>query len=271
MDVKRIHKLLLIAVIFGIASLACAEVKFPPRPVGTFVYDGAKLLSKEDNLAVRQACFRFKQKVGAPIVVATIPSKQAYNASHYSIEEYARQLFDHWGIGSQAVNRGILLLVSKNDREIRIEMGHDWQGTRDGECSVVVSGILVPHFRMNRFSEGIRDGVLALERFDFDVPAGYSQTPQFTPMPVATADRPMPPTEVFQDFRMIFILIIVGFAYWFLGALFGWRYVEDHDGSYRNGRRFGSGSGGGFFGGGSSGGGGFGGGSGGGGGASGKW
>ena len=61
-----------------------------------------------------------------PIIVVTIGSMGQYGADRYTIEQYARALFDEWGVGFEEWNFGMLLLVSQGDRRARIELGASW-------------------------------------------------------------------------------------------------------------------------------------------------
>ena len=98
---------------------------------------------------------------GFPIVVVTLPSLAMYDATN--IETYGRQLFDHWGIGSQKNNRGILLLVSLGDRKARITLGSDWGDTKDDTARMVMQDIIVPNFKNGNYSAGVLQGVRALD------------------------------------------------------------------------------------------------------------
>ena len=63
-----------------------------------------------------------------------------------SIEAYAQALFDHWGIGSQDRNYGILVLVSYLDRRARIEFGAGFANRYNAEAEAIMQDIIVPAF-----------------------------------------------------------------------------------------------------------------------------
>ena len=89
--------------------------------------DEADLLHAAEQQRIEELCGKLLKEEHIPIVVVTIPSLAKYDASN--IESYARGLFHNWGIGSQAHNYGVLLLVSVGDRKARIELGAAWGGT----------------------------------------------------------------------------------------------------------------------------------------------
>ena len=135
---------------------------FPERPAqGEFVLDEAALIHAGDQQQIENVCRNLLRDEQTPIVVVTIPSLAKYDASN--IEAYARALFDNWGIGSQAHNYGVLLLVSVGDRKSRIELGDAWTGTKNETTRMITNDIMVPNFRKGDYSAGILQGVQALD------------------------------------------------------------------------------------------------------------
>jgi uncharacterized protein len=147
----------------GLAATATLLAQtFPPRPgERDFILDEANLINPQDTQQVKGLCDRLLSEERIPIVVVTIPSLAAYNASN--IESYARALFDNWGIGSRRRNLGILLLVSLGDRKARIELGAEWAHTQDETASMIMDKIIIPNFKKGDYSTGILQGVQALE------------------------------------------------------------------------------------------------------------
>jgi uncharacterized protein len=156
----------LVAAVAFLTGTAHAQVTYPPRPAeGEFIADAASLIQPQDKAKVRSTCEALLQSKGVPLLVVTINSMSDYGASGWPIERYAMNLFDEWGIGhSGNRNSGVLLLVSRNDRKVRIEMGAMWTHDRDALAASVINGTIVPRFKAGDFSGGIRDGVDALAR-----------------------------------------------------------------------------------------------------------
>lgn len=158
-----------VSLVTGIAlagSAAAYVLPDPPAPT-EFILDEAGLLRQpaRERIAHLQ-----REAYGAhdtPIFVVTIVSMADYGAADASIEQFARAWFDHWQIGKRdadgrLIKRGILLLVSRDDRRLRIELGADWGRRWDRHCRGIVDGRIVPDFRDGRFSSGIEKGVFAL-------------------------------------------------------------------------------------------------------------
>jgi uncharacterized protein len=155
--------LVLLATLVATRPAHAAEPTVPERPAeGVFVSDGARLLNEADAAAVRDICKRALEERGVPIAVATIPSMATYGAQGWTIEAYARRLFDAWGLGSPERNVGILLLVSRDDRRARIELGAEWGAGHHEYAQEVLDRRLLPRFREGRFSEGIHEGTAGL-------------------------------------------------------------------------------------------------------------
>jgi uncharacterized protein len=140
--------------------LRAQTATFPPRP-GDIILDEARLIEPRDQQQIRAICERLLSERQVPIVVVTISSLADYDAS--DIETYARALFDHWGIGSKDLNWGILLLVSLGNRKARIELGADYAHGKDETARMIMQEIIIPNFKKSDYSEGIFQGVQALD------------------------------------------------------------------------------------------------------------
>ena len=76
------------------------------------------------------------------------------------IEPYANRLFRAWGLGQAGENNGILLVVAKNDRKMRIEVGYGLEGTlTDLHTKLIIENTMVPAFRAGDFAGGISRAV----------------------------------------------------------------------------------------------------------------
>lgn len=146
---------------------ASAEVNIPPVPPEKhYILDKAGLISADamEKIGGIQKTAALDHKT--QIVVVTIENKAKYGGQYMSIEGFARQWFDEWGIGirrdGKLYNRGILMLVSKGDRKARIELGADWGHRWDEYCQRVMDEMMVPQFKNGQYSLGIIRGVDAL-------------------------------------------------------------------------------------------------------------
>jgi uncharacterized protein len=129
-----------------------------PRPKG-YVSDFAGVFSEEERAGLEDFSGAVKQQTGAEIAVVSIKSYAPY----HSIEEYAAALFGEWGIGQQDEDNGVLLLLSVDDREVKIETGYGLEGILpDSVCGRILDNEVLPEFREGRFSAGLIKGVEAV-------------------------------------------------------------------------------------------------------------
>ncbi len=149
--------------------VAASVIALDPPPEGRFVLDRAELLGDAGGSSVQEIAAALLAEHETPIFVVTIRAM----ADHWPhgeirIETFAHLLFDQWEIGraelgGEVWNTGILLVVSRDDRAARIQLGAGWAREKDGECSRIMDGLIVPKFRQGRFGEGIIAGVRALD------------------------------------------------------------------------------------------------------------
>lgn len=148
-----LFSLVLITLLCG--SMAFAVVS--PTKEG-YVNDYGDVLSEETEQYIIQTAKELEQKTSSQIVVVTIPSLDGA-----SIEEYATELFRSWGIGDKEKDNGSLLLVSIEDRKLRIEVGYGLEGDiPDGKAGRIRDQYLIPYLKEDQFDEGIRSGYTAL-------------------------------------------------------------------------------------------------------------
>lgn len=103
----------------------------------------------EDKLAA------YEQKKGSQMVVLLVPSTQPED-----IASYANRVANAWKIGRKDVGDGILLIVARNDRRVRIEVAKTLEGAvPDLAASQIIEEAITPRFRQNDFAGGLHAGV----------------------------------------------------------------------------------------------------------------
>jgi len=157
-----------IAVLFVVllplrANLAGA-VSFPDKPPKQHFYvDEAGLIAEPEGREIDRIAGELLKEEKVPIIVVTIDSLAAHGAASYTIERYAYDLFNKWGIGSKQRNYGMLLLVSKGDRRARIELGAAWGHSYNLQAQEVMDTLIVPEFKSGNYSGGILAGVRGMD------------------------------------------------------------------------------------------------------------
>ncbi len=225
----------------------------PSPPV--LVNDLANILTQDQQSTLEQKLVAFDKESSTQIAVVLVKNLQGYE-----ISEYALAILRKWGVGQKDKNNGVVLLVSLEDRKLRIETGYGSEGPLpDATCKHIIDEQIVPHLKEKDYYGGLdlgTDAIIKALKGEYTAPKGYGQKHLTTG----------------QILLIIFLIIL------FLSLI----SRGGGGGSYMSRRGYrgftgptiwwtGGGGGGSDWGGGGGGFGGFGGGSGGGGGASGSW
>lgn len=151
--------ILLSVIYFLLFAFSAHAISFP-RPVG-FVNDFASLYSSSFRRILEENLTNFKNQTGAEIAVVTIPT-----LSGETIETYAVKLFENWKIGRKDLDNGLLLLIAKEDREVRIEVGYGVeQYVTDGRAGEIIRNKMAPAFKSNEYEGGTLSAVTQLEEY----------------------------------------------------------------------------------------------------------
>jgi uncharacterized protein len=242
------HLLWVLVLVVFVTVVSSHSAEVPPQPKGR-VSDYTGTLIPSELRDLESVLAEFERKTTNQIAVLLIPT-----LAGDSLEDYSIRLAEKWRIGQAARDNGVILLIVKQDRKIRIEVGYGLEGVLpDSLAGDIIRQVIAPQFRQGQFYQGIRNGVDAIIAA---TKGEYKATP-----------RQKPRGSIISWFWPLFLLFV------FLSTLmrvFGRRrYHSRGRGGWIYGGPFwrGGGFGGGGFGGGfSGGGGGFGGG-----GASGGW
>lgn len=119
------------------------------------VTDTTGTLSSAEVARIEGKLKSFEQRKGSQIVVLMVPTTQPE-----AIEQYSIRVAEAWKIGRKQVDDGLILLVAKNDRKMRIEVGYGLEGAvPDAIAKRIISEVIAPRFRANDYAGGIEAGV----------------------------------------------------------------------------------------------------------------
>lgn len=141
--------------IFLLSQLAFAQVATNSTAVPTVneVVDSASMLKNPNQ--IRTAIRRIYLAGGPQLAVLTVK-----NLVNTSLEQYSIQVVDEWKLGDKEKDDGVLLLVVKDSRQIRIEVGRGLEGSlTDAKSSDVISQTMRPLFKKGKFDSGILSGI----------------------------------------------------------------------------------------------------------------
>ena len=122
------------------------------------VIDRSATLDATQLQALEQKLARFETERGSQIVVLMVPT-----TAPEDIAAYAYRVADSWKIGRRELGDGILLIVAKDDRRVRIEVARALEGAvPDLAAYQIIDRLITPAFRQNDFAAGINAGLDAL-------------------------------------------------------------------------------------------------------------
>ncbi len=137
-------------------ALAADEVAVPPLKARVTDLTGTLTAAQIQTLEGRLR--DFERSKGSQIAVLLLPSTQPE-----TIEQYSIRVAESWKIGRAKADDGVILVVAKADRKLRIEVGYGLEGAiPDAVAKRIVSEVITPRFRENDFYGGIDAGTGAL-------------------------------------------------------------------------------------------------------------
>lgn len=146
-------------VVFGclLSNTAFAKLEVPAAPpLERPIIDQTESLANEDIDRIAQLINAERQKKSFQIGVLMIPTL----GSDDSLEEYSLKVARQWGVGDKKKSNGVLLLIAKNDRKMRIEVGNGMEGLlTDARASQIIRNTIAPKFRSGDYAGGVEAGV----------------------------------------------------------------------------------------------------------------
>src|SRR3989344_9429812 len=145
------------------AALAAAPLALaytsPGLPSG-YVNDFANVLSDQAKQALESDLANLEKTTSNQIAVAIVPSM----GGDY-IENYAVKLFEEWGIGKRDRDNGILLLLSIEERKMRIEVGYGLEGALpDSIAQSILDNKMTPRLKAGDYDGAVTAGAQAIEQ-----------------------------------------------------------------------------------------------------------
>ena len=137
-----------------------AQALTPVPPLASPVVDTTGTLSAAEIARLEAQALALQQRKGSQLQILIVSTTRPE-----TIEDYAQRTFDSWKLGRKGVDDGVLLLVAKDDRTVRIQPGYGLEGAiPDITAGRVIQEYLVPKFRAGDFAGGIGDATAQLVR-----------------------------------------------------------------------------------------------------------
>ena len=119
------------------------------------IIDQTGTLTTEQKAALEQTLAAFEASKGSQLAVLIVPT-----SAPEAIEQYALRVAEQWKLGRKKVDDGAILVVAKNDRTLRIEVGYGLEGAlTDAASKRIISETILPRFKQQDFYGGITAGV----------------------------------------------------------------------------------------------------------------
>ena len=146
----------LILLVLLLNGAAHAEVALPPLMHRVTDLTGTLDAQQAQTLEARLA--EFEAKKGSQVALLIVPTTQPE-----TIEQFGIRVVQAWKLGRKGVDDGALLLVAKDDRALRIEVGYGLEGVlNDATANRIIDEVIVPHFKRGEFYPGIESGLAAM-------------------------------------------------------------------------------------------------------------
>jgi uncharacterized protein len=146
----------LILLVLLLNGAAHAEVALPTLTHRVTDLSGTLDAQQAQTLEARLA--EFEAKKGSQLALLIVPTTQPE-----TIEQFGIRVVQVWKLGRKGVDDGALLLVAKDDRALRIEVGYGLEGVlNDATANRIIDEVIVPHFKRGEFYPGIESGLAAM-------------------------------------------------------------------------------------------------------------
>jgi uncharacterized protein len=200
----------LLALLLCWAFAALADVAVPPL-TGP-VFDQTGTLSSDDIASLTQTLRNLTARKGSQIAVLIVPTTEPE-----TIEQYSIRVAEAWKIGRKKIDDGALLVIAKNDRHLRIEVGYGLEGAlTDVTTKRIIDEDITPKFKAGDFAGGVAAGVNRMIRLIDGETLPAPEPPHWQ-----SSTRSFDPTDLFNPFLIIPVLLFGGVMRKMLGRLVG--------------------------------------------------
>lgn len=132
-------------------------LEIPDKP-DDYVTDRAHLLSNQTRTQIEQMLQQHEAETSNQVIVATFPSLQ-----EESLEDFSIRLAEKWKVGQKGKDNGVILIIFKDDRKMRIEVGYGLEGALpDAVSGLIIQNVIAPNFRKGNYDQGVLEGVTAI-------------------------------------------------------------------------------------------------------------
>ncbi len=187
-----------------------------PRPLSDTVSDFDNVLSPEAESRLTALLRKTRDDTGIHITVVTMDRREDHGGKALGVEAYATALFNDWGVGDKTRNDGVMILVLRLDRAMRIELGSGYGSEWNRVAQGLIDDSFLPRFRNGAYEQGVEEGTArVIDRIARRFTAGQpAYDPAQPAQPAAAKPAPDTPSDQDEDggFFWIMALGIVAMA-----------------------------------------------------------
>jgi len=188
---------------------AAADVAVPP--LTGRVVDLTGTLTSGDIAALNQKLKDLETRKGSQVAILIVPTTQPE-----TIEQFSIRVADAWKIGRKKIDDGALMVVAKNDRHLRVEVGYGLEGSlTDVTTKRIIDEEITPRFRAGDFAGGISAGIERMIKVIDGEPLPAPQPPQWQDTGV------LDESDLFNPVVLFGLFIVGAFLRTLLGRLVG--------------------------------------------------
>jgi uncharacterized protein len=138
-----------------VLAALCVRAEVPVPPLTARVTDLTGTLSGEAVTRIEAKLANLEARKGSQIAVLIVPTTQPEE-----IEQFSIRVAEAWKLGRKGVDDGAILIVAKNDRRVRIEVGQGLEGALpDAISNRIITEAITPHFKLGDYDRGVEAGV----------------------------------------------------------------------------------------------------------------
>jgi uncharacterized protein len=199
----------ILALLLCWAGAALALVAVPP--LSGRVVDQTGTLTTGDVASLTQTLRDLETRKGSQVAVLIVPTTDGE-----AIEQYALRVAEAWKIGRKKIDDGALLVIAKNDRKLRIEVGYGLEGAlTDATTKRIIAEDITPKFKTGDFGGGVAAGVDKMVRI-----VNGEKLPEPEP-PHWQDSQSFDPEALFNPFLIIPAILLGGMLRSLMGRLLG--------------------------------------------------
>ena len=178
---------------------------YPAPPAeGIFVSDRGAVFTVDEQTRLNKAAAKIKFASGLPVMVVTVRSLEAMGMGpEHSVDTYAREVFRQWEIPAAKDDRGLMIFISRDDKQARVLLGGGWAAEHQPTARRIAEATLTPALNTSRVGEAVLlsmrevESMLGRAGYSTDLPDTVAPTADGKILPPSPQSAVPPPSSSF--------------------------------------------------------------------------